>query len=338
MDRQIFYRNELLFEDALMLVGRNAYQALGMFALDVLGAATVVAGFPCAPTSPASLSFKLGPGRLYTLKNLDDTAMGQTLGVGGLAADTNADHQIMKQGFYADTRTLGPLTPPGTAGQSQVFLVEAQFQETDDTATLTQFYNVAAPGTPTTATVTPARRDIVAVQIKPGVAAATGSQVAPSADTGWTPLWTITLANGDTTITAGKIALAAGAPFVSIGNPVPVREPIVKPVITAGVLTIDFALGNVFVVADTANITSFSFLNLPPAGLEQEVTLIFVSNGTAHTQAWPTTGTPVRWIGATAPAAAPTLASTAGYKSTCVLVARDGLSVIDASFSGISAT
>ena len=142
---------------------------------------------------------------------------GQFGGAGGLAADTNGDHFIMKQGVLRDTQTFA-ITPPGTAGQSQVFLIEAQLLIADDAAAATQFWNPANPNAPISNNVSPFRRDICALQVKAGVAAATGSQTAPTADGGWTPVWAITVANGATTIVAGNIAAAAGSPFINLSG------------------------------------------------------------------------------------------------------------------------
>lgn len=337
MDRRIFYRDELLFEGELMEIGRFAYEALGFAMLDVLGSATVAAGFPCAQTTVASLSFLLGPGRIYAMENLDPTVMGQTGGVGGLAADTVTDHNILKQALYRDTRTLGPVTAPGTVGQSKIYLVEAQFTEADDAPASTQFYNTAAPLTPVAAPVTNARRDIVAVQIKAGTAATTGSQVAPTADAGWIPLYEITVAYGQTTIVAANIAVAAGAPFVSVGNPVPVRAADNVLTIVAGVLTIDWNRGNEFTCLMSAAITSVVHQNRPPAGKWQEIIIDFVGDGTTRV----VTGlgsADHKWMGATGAAAQPTFVFTAGYENTVTMVAKNGVARQKCSFPGISAS
>ena len=336
MDRRIVYRDMLPFESDFMEAERFAYEALGFAMRDVLGSATVAAGFPCAQTTVASLSFLLGPGRIYSMQNLDPTAMGQTAGLGGLAADTNPDHQILKQALYRNTITLGPLVAPTTVGFSQVFLVEAQFTEADDTPTTTQFYNTAAPLVPITASVTTARRDIVAVQIKSGIAATTGTQAVPAPDAGWIPLWAITLAQTSTTITATNIAVAPGAPFVSVGNPIPVREATLQANPVSGTVTLDFNLGNYFKVLMNGAITTVTFANLPASGFAQQITVDFIGDGTTRV----VTGlgaASIKWMGATAPAAQPTFVFTAGVENTVVFVARDGVARQKASFSGISA-
>ena len=75
--------------------------------------------------------------------------------------------------------TMG-ITPPGTTGYSQVFLVEVQYQDVDGGALVLPYYNAANPQTPFpgpggvgTAQNT-VRYGGVAYQIKAGIAAATG--------------------------------------------------------------------------------------------------------------------------------------------------------------------
>jgi hypothetical protein len=217
MDRDTSYRGQVLYETNLLNMSRYAFEALGLFARDVLGATTVFSGLACTATSPASLAVNIGPGRIYSLQNLDDSVWGQLVGTGGLAADINADHKIMKQGLFRDT-TAFPLTPPATVGQSIVYLIQAQFQEADDAPVTTQFYNSTNPSAPITNSVSQARRDKCIVASKAGTAATTGSQVAPTADAGWIPLWVVTIAYGATTIVTGNIAAAVGAPVITIGG------------------------------------------------------------------------------------------------------------------------
>lgn len=214
MDRRKVYRSQLPYEIDVLASQQFAYEALGLAMLDILGSATIAGGFACAPTSPASLSVKVGPGRLYLLSVMDTAALGQIGGIGGLAADTNSDHSIIKQGILRDTQTF-TITPPGTAGQSQVFLVQAQFLEADDAVTPTQFYDTDAPSSPISTPVSPYRRDKAVVTVKAGTAATTGTQTQPAPDAGNVALWAITVANGASTITAGNIAAASGSSFIS---------------------------------------------------------------------------------------------------------------------------
>ncbi|MCP3025217.1 hypothetical protein [Cupriavidus basilensis] len=49
---------------------------------------------------------------------------------------------------------------------------------------------------------------------KAGVSATTGAQVTPAPDAGYTGLWVVTVANGQTTITSANIAQATNAPIL----------------------------------------------------------------------------------------------------------------------------
>jgi hypothetical protein len=218
MDLKTVYRDELPYESDFLQAQLFAAEALGLFTLDVMGGtATAVAGLACTATAPASLNVKVGPGRIYKYDSLLAADLGKRLGTGGLDADTAVDHKIMKQGVLRDPQQFA-IAPPGVAGQSQCYLIQAQFQEVDDAVAPAQFYNTANPNAPISADVSPARRAKCVLGLKAGAAAATGSQSAPTADAGWIPVWVITVANGATTITAGNIAAAAGAPFLSIGS------------------------------------------------------------------------------------------------------------------------
>lgn len=55
----------------------------------------------------------------------------------------------------------------------------------------------------------------------------------------------------------------------------------------AGVVTIDYALGDYFTLAPTANVTSIVFINLPGAGTGITLYLWFTQDTTPRTVAWP---------------------------------------------------
>lgn len=224
MDRVQVYRGQIPYESDVLGMQQDAYMGLSWLAMDVLGSATVVGGLACNPTTPASLSVTVGPGRIYTKAVLDQNPIGQIGGTGGLPADTNSDHQILKQGALTDTQTFA-ITAPGVSGQSQVYLIQAQLQEIDDPSTTLQFYNTTNPSAPISQSLSPARRDKCVLQLKAGTAATTGTQVAPTSDAGWTPLWAITVANGQTTITLTSISAATGAPFITALGGLPGKAP-----------------------------------------------------------------------------------------------------------------
>jgi hypothetical protein len=125
----------------------------------------------------------------------------------------------MKVGINEATTSF-TITPPGTAGQSQNFLIEAQFLEQGSGSTVLSYYNAANPAAPYSGpgnSGTPQYTSIiqrVALQLKAGAAAATGTQATPGADGGWVPLYVISVNNGQTQITSANITPAAGSPAI----------------------------------------------------------------------------------------------------------------------------
>lgn len=214
MDRKAFYYAQVPIGSDQLMGSRFAYEALGLLASDVIGTTTAVGGFACIPTSPASLSVKVGPGRVYMQNTLEATVFSRRASLGGLDADTATDHQIVKQGLMRDTKTLS-CPAPGTSGFSIVYLLQAAFSESDSAGVSTSIYNPSNPASPTTEMLSRTRLDVSDVTVKAGTAATTGTQTAPSPDAGFIPLWTVTVANGQTQITAGNIAKAANSPFIT---------------------------------------------------------------------------------------------------------------------------
>jgi hypothetical protein len=217
MDRVSVYRDQLPYEEDVLLIGRYAYEGLGALVRDLIGSTTQVAGLLAAPTSPASLAVQVGAGSIYAFKPLDDAPQGQILGTGGIPADTDPDHSIMKQGLLRDPVTFA-VTAPVTSGQSINYLIQARFVEEDAAASDAQFYNTANPNAPITDQVSRARYNRCEVGIKAGTAATTGAQTTPSADAGWVPVWVVTVANGATTVTGGNITEHPSAPFISVSG------------------------------------------------------------------------------------------------------------------------
>jgi hypothetical protein len=215
MDRTTVYRDQLPYETDILGLQRQAYQGFGLLALDLFGSATSVARFPCGPTAPTSMAVMVGPGTIYVLKNLDDAPWGDRDAVGGLAADTDADHKILKQGIFADTVVFA--TPaPVTVGHSVKYLIEADFTEDDAPDETTQFYNVANPGVGFTDDVSRTRRNLANLYLITGTSGASPS--IPPTTAGRVPIWVITVAHTDTTVTAGNIAAHPSAPFVDVGG------------------------------------------------------------------------------------------------------------------------
>lgn len=84
------------------------------------------------------------------------------------------------------------------------------------------------------------------------------------------------------------------------------------PAISAGVLALNCASGNVFAVSLNAAITSITFSNIPTSGNAFGLTLAFTADGTARTISWPAS---VKWPSGTAP----TLTSTSAKVDIFVL-------------------
>ncbi|WP_144409781.1 hypothetical protein [Cupriavidus basilensis] len=189
----------------------------------IFGTSAVANGLACTPTTPASITVQIGAGEIYQAAPLEATACG--------TLPANTTYSILKQGIQLGTYTTGAFALPSTSGQSINYLIEAQYQDADislDPTTGTapvvlQFYNSANPTQPwagpnnTGATSNTFRDGVVAYQVKAGVAAATGSQVTPTPDTGWVGLWVVTVPYGAASLTSANIAAYPGAPVLPGG-------------------------------------------------------------------------------------------------------------------------
>ncbi|MDF7627731.1 phage tail protein [Erwiniaceae bacterium L1_55_4] len=211
MDRQIVYPGAIPLETDLLNTNKYAMMGLAKLAAALMGSNTYLHGLACTPSSPASMVVNVAKGQIYSLQNVDGTAYSS------LAADTS--NTILKQGVILGS-TAFTLTAPTTAGQSINYLIQIAYSDTDSGATVLPYYNAAnpsvaysGPNNAGTAQNT-VRSGVCTVALKAGVAATTGTQTTPAADTGYTAAWVITVAQGATTITASNIAVAANAPFL----------------------------------------------------------------------------------------------------------------------------
>lgn len=211
MDRRLSYIDANPDILDLLLNSRFALEGDAKLAEAVFGQNTVVAGFTCAPTSPASMTVNIGPGMVYQMAALESAA------ISALNADT---HQVLKQGL---SREITPLTlvAPTTFGTAVNVLIEVAY--VDDKSTTQQvfnYYNAANPDVPLTGVggnnlpQTSVVKGVAQIQTKYGIPATSGSQTTPNPDPGFAPLFVVTLTQGQTAI-SGNIAIAAGAPFVA---------------------------------------------------------------------------------------------------------------------------
>lgn len=211
MDRPFFYSGEVPRTVDVLQGEQNTMVAISKLIEASIGTGGFVYGLGCTPNSPAALNVLLGGGQVFQLTSLEATAYS------ALGVDTS--DQIVKQGIALAQQTIS-ITPPGTSGFSQVFMIEVQYADLDGGSTVLPYYNSANPAAPFsgpgnsgTAQNTK-RQGAVSVQVKAGTAATTGTQVAPTVDAGWIALWLITVANGATSITSGNIVQVANAPFL----------------------------------------------------------------------------------------------------------------------------
>src|SRR4051794_38039990 len=212
MDRNIVYPGAIPLDTDLLSVNRNAMIGLGFLAQAVLGTSAVADGLLCQPTSPASMNMVVGAGSITQLGPIDVLAYGSML--------ADATDQLVKMGINSSPVTFS-VTAPQSVGQSVNYLIEASFQEADGNPVVLPYYNASnpaqsfsGPGNSGTAQNT-VRTQRVLLQLKPGVPGNTGSQVTPLTDSGWIGLFQITVAYGQTQVTAANIAALPTAPFLT---------------------------------------------------------------------------------------------------------------------------
>ena len=219
MNRVIVYPGALPQDTDLLNTNRNAMIGLGYLAAAALGDGILVDGLALTPASPPSMVVTVGPGSIYALEQVD------AMSYGSLGTDTTQN--VVKQGVTLNG-TPFTLTAPGTSGTTQLYLIEAQFEEVDGGSTVLPYYNSTNPAQPysgpgnTGAPNNTVRTSIVGLQlVSTGVAYPTGSDpsatsgAVPPVDEGWVGLYLIPVNNGQTAITAENLVgtLYPGAPF-----------------------------------------------------------------------------------------------------------------------------
>lgn len=211
MDRAIVYDAALPQTLDVLNTNKFTLNALAYASQAILGGNIVVAGLVAAPTQPvASLNITIGAGSIYSAQPVDTSAYGD------LGVDTT--HTIIKQGILYDPVTL-TITPPSTPGQSQVYLVEAIYNDVDDNTTVLPYFNAQNPLQPLSGPANSGSAQFTTrlgkciITLKAGAPATTGTEVAPAPDVGYVGLYTIDVPNGDLQITANQIVTLATAPF-----------------------------------------------------------------------------------------------------------------------------
>jgi hypothetical protein len=214
MDRIIVYPGAIPLETDILNTNRFAMNAFGKLAKAVFGGNTALFDFPASATVPATLSVNIGAGQIYSLQPVDATAYSS------LPADTV--DTLVKQGLQWSTKRLS-CPAPTTAGFSINYLIEIGYLDVDTQETVLPYYNSSDPAQPFSgpnnsgASQATVRQGVASVQVKSGIPATTGSQSTPSPDAGYVGAYVVTVAYGQTTITANDISVAPGAPFLTPG-------------------------------------------------------------------------------------------------------------------------
>jgi hypothetical protein len=318
MDRSIVYPQEQGRSTDFLFAQRAAMIGLSKLAAALLGASTCVNGLACTATSPASLDVNIAQGEIYSMADVDASSYGV------LPADTS--DIILKQGISMATTTLA-CPAPATTGYSINYLIEAIYQDSDTNNVVLPYFNSANPSQPFTgqsnsgAPQPTQRQGLCVLAVKAGAAAPSGTQTTPAPDAGYTGLWVVTVANGQTAIASGNIAQYPGAPFltVNLGNiltGLPGYAQLaaaqawtaaqrgafvpVQPVAVGATLTLNFALGNNFVVGGGTGVTSAigaSFVLGTPSNLVpgQSGVITFLQNATGG---YTISSRSASWVGA----------------------------------------
>jgi hypothetical protein len=202
LDRKIVYPGSVPLETDVLWTNRFAMIGMGYLAQDLLGSATQVFGAAVSPGS--GLNVSVAPGRIYSVQPVEATQYSS------LPADLT--DTVLKQGLLFQAATIPVNTVTLSAGQSVNYLIEGQYQDVDgDNATLA-YFNASNPQMPFSGAggnglaQPTTRRGFFAVQAKGGTAATTGSQTTPAVDSGWTPMYVVTVAFGASSITTGNIS------------------------------------------------------------------------------------------------------------------------------------
>ncbi|MGI4748128.1 MAG: hypothetical protein ACRYFY_19100 [Janthinobacterium lividum] len=206
MDRQIVYVGAVPLDTDQLLQSRNTMIALGYLAKMTIGDGAACAdGFACTPGG--GLAVSIGPGSMSFPTVIDTGAYG--------ALPPDGD-PLLKIGVNTAPMVV---TLPG-AGE---FVISANVVETQAGSAPIAYVNAADP-----------TRTLIGVQ---GNGQAQGTVVQQrvvmtatspaSVSAGSSPLWHISVPASATTVTAGMIARAAGAPFLQVK--LPQAAPIVSP-------------------------------------------------------------------------------------------------------------
>lgn len=187
---------------------RDTRIGFGDWIYNALGSSNGYFGNLCTSTA-TGLNVTVGPCSANSFASLYQYLPEESSPFGGgsygpstaLPADNN---QVDVQGIMspAQALTIGPLNPPGTAGQSIVYIVECKVNTLDTTSQTVSF--VSSTGSVVSSSANRDRADQIFCQSKAGTAGVSPS--APAVDTGYIGTSQITVPYGTSTLTSGMIA------------------------------------------------------------------------------------------------------------------------------------
>jgi hypothetical protein len=213
MDRSIVYAGVVPLETDVLSVHRNVMVGLGWLTRGVFGTNTFCTDITVTANTPTAMDVVVNPGQIFSLEQTDPTNYSSLL---------TDSHMITKQGILFD-QTVLPLTAPGA--NSQIYLIQAGFQESDDLSIVLPFYNPADPAISFSgpngggAASNTRRKARLIVSAKPGVPAV--SPTAPAPDAGYVGLYTVVVGSGASVITSGNITRLTTAPLLTLYGTLP---------------------------------------------------------------------------------------------------------------------
>ncbi len=215
MDRGIVYPSSIPLDTDNLYPQRAAMEAIGWLMQALWGSPNnaFVFGLGC---TPSGMNAVVGPGGIVVTTVVDANQYGS------LPANTNA---LVKMGIN-QTSTTFPITAPTTTGDSINYLIQGLFLEQDGSALVLPYYNAANPSVTYAGpqndgiSQNTRRMQTVSLESLAGTPAPTGSQTTPTPTAGWTPLWVVTVAEGQSSLTASDISPYPGAPFASPSSPI----------------------------------------------------------------------------------------------------------------------
>jgi len=221
-NRSIVYSLEQIRSFDTLMSWRDGIYSDGWLGRLFLGNTNGVwSGFTPSQTIPTpTLAINFAEGWLLQLAEVDATVYG-SLG---------SDATQVVQNAYGPAQTLTFTTGGLTAGQSQFVLVQCQFQQIDAVRSgdpnggVLPYINTADPNNPlfgpnnSGAMQDTERQSVAVLELKYGVPATSGMEVAPSPDSGWLPMYLVDLTYGQLTISTGQVVLAGPAAYTGYQN------------------------------------------------------------------------------------------------------------------------